>query len=123
MTGGDESLHEPLFRWMICAGVLEGTVCFARIDNAGREDEPSLVGISVWFGPGRTFNSRYGLFPWCGLSILYLLTRHIHSEAQKKAGFYNLYMRLSPVMKEWWAKNVRLNYFLPLQFEIGRAHV
>jgi hypothetical protein len=63
MTGGDHKLYDPLFRNMILAGALEGTLYFA-MDNSdvGTLHEMSrLVGVSVWFQPGRTLNSRCAL--------------------------------------------------------------
>jgi hypothetical protein len=60
LTGGDDSLLDPLCRNMIRAGALEGALYFATENTDGdiAQDMSRLVGVTVWFGPGRTFNSR-----------------------------------------------------------------
>ena len=63
MAGDDHKLYDPLFRNIILAGALEGNLYFAMDNsNVGTLYETSrLVGVSVWFQPGRSLNSRYAL--------------------------------------------------------------
>jgi hypothetical protein len=72
MTGGDDNLIDPLFRNMIRAGALGGTLHLAMESTDGdiSEDTSRLVGVSVWFGPGRMLNSRYVPLSQCSSIII-----------------------------------------------------
>ncbi|KAJ7914870.1 hypothetical protein B0H13DRAFT_2001438 [Mycena leptocephala] len=79
MVGGDESLKDPIFRAMIRAGELAGEVYFAT-DN----DSHKVVGIAVWFPPGKSL---------------------FDSEEQRALGFDNFMETLSPETKLFWANS------------------
>lgn len=93
-------LHEAFsFQYFISAlgdaerskDLLRAHIKAALVDRAGEvyvaeAASGELVGVAVWFGPGTTF---------------------LRTEAQRKAGWNQLYARLENVYQEWW------DYFLP----------
>ncbi len=50
MVGDDKNLMDPLFRSMIRAADLAGTIDFAYDVS----DSDKIVGMAVWFGPGKS---------------------------------------------------------------------
>jgi hypothetical protein len=66
MVGGDESLKDPIFRAMIRAGELAGEVYFAT-DN----DSHKVVGIAVWFPPGKSLFDSSVLSPFIQSHLTY----------------------------------------------------
>ncbi|EJD46603.1 hypothetical protein AURDEDRAFT_63241, partial [Auricularia subglabra TFB-10046 SS5] len=70
---------------------LRSHICAALVDKAGEVHvaetrTQEIVGVAVWFGPGTTY---------------------LRTEAQRKAGWNQLYAQLEPIYQDWW------DYFLP----------
>jgi len=70
MVGGDESLKDPIFRAILRAGELAGEVYLAT-DNSSNK----VVGVAVWFPPGRTLFDSSDAFYLLQCHLTYLQRR------------------------------------------------
>ncbi|KAJ7595763.1 hypothetical protein C8J56DRAFT_923170 [Mycena floridula] len=77
MTADNHALESSLFRMMICAAALEGTVYCVTDD---RDDK--ILSLGVWFGPG---------------------SQLLHTEAQRATGWNDFFASLSEEGQKWWA--------------------
>ncbi|KAJ7585165.1 hypothetical protein C8J56DRAFT_950047, partial [Mycena floridula] len=76
MTGGDRSLEPVLFRAMLGAGALEGTIYVVV-----RDEDEKIFSVGMWFGPG---------------------TQMMSSEAQRAAGWNDFISAVSDECRNWW---------------------
>ncbi|KAJ7586818.1 hypothetical protein C8J56DRAFT_942907 [Mycena floridula] len=77
MTADNHAIEDSLYRMMLRAAALEGTIYAVFAD-----DDNKMLTVGVWFGPG---------------------TLLLHSEAQQQAGWNDFYASLSDEGKTWWA--------------------
>ncbi|KAK0460966.1 uncharacterized protein EV420DRAFT_1640471 [Desarmillaria tabescens] len=79
MVGDDKNLMDPLFRSMIRAANLAGTIDLAcDVSNSNK-----IVGMAVWFGPGKS------LFA---------------DAEQRELGLNEFMGKLSPETRQWWGE-------------------
>ncbi|KAJ7585126.1 hypothetical protein C8J56DRAFT_949945 [Mycena floridula] len=84
MTGGDKSLEPLLFRAMLGAGALEGTIYVVA-----RDEDDKILSVGMWFGPG---------------------TQMMNSEAQRAAGWDHFMRSVSEECRNWWLTTMQKDH-------------